>query len=820
MAAWKVVGNWLENFGWVEALIQGNVFSAGVADSLIKVSHVARTKQAHQITASTLALLLDEAYEIYRRKNSKVCASKETWTNRRKREIPQFQYWLVAFHLEVLVLSFVRSLRSANFQLYLECITKLTPWFFSLDHPNYARWMSVHARDMAALKMAHPQVAAAFEDGHFTVQKSKHAFSAVAIDQAHEQNNEIVKGDGGAVGLFQNEDSLTKWMVSGPEIARILAEFDAASCTVNRQEDMRHHDQSKGIQKDFVEKVESLTATITDMGNPFLEDSNDLLRLDNRDILGEDAVTSVRKAGELGQSQYDDFVAERLEEQRKPLLSPVTTNKLQLFRLTSSRGRSNARLKVASLQSDCSLFSRLFIACQTRDGNLDTFFQSCPPSLYQHGKLRSIKKADLLECLDKCGESRVDAPPTDVVILDGAVIVNMIRPANAQTFGEYALNAFLPYIKRQLESASRVDLVWDDYRKESLKGHTREKRGKGSRRRVGSNVALPGNWQQFLRNDENKGKLLGFLAKHATQIETTKHVITTYGQDVISVLPRDSSFLAPCNHEEADSRMILHAGDAAKCGFQRVTIRTVDTDVVVLAVSCVRLFSIAELWLAFGTGKHFRFIPAHEIAHSLGPQRSQALSMFHSFTGCDTVSGFATAGKKKAWETWKAFDDVTQALIALSESPAEIPDGVMTTLERFTILLYDRTSQLQSLNEARKHLFTTKSRTMESIPPTKAALIEHSKRAVLQGGHCWGQLQTAVQNLPCPTNWGWNRADDLFIPFWTRLPEASESCRELLRCGCKKGYRGHCKCAKAALKCTALCQCGGDCDSQVRISRA
>ena len=732
MAAWKVVGNWLENSGWVEALIQGNVFSAGVADSLIKVSHVARTKQAHQITASTLALLLDEAYEIYRRKNSKVCASKETWTNRRKREIPQFQYWLVAFHLEVLVLSFVRSLRSANFQLYLECITKLTPWFFSLDHPNYARWMSVHARDMAALKMAHPQVAAAFEDGHFTVQKSKHAFSAVAIDQAHEQNNEIVKGDGGAVGLFQNEDSLTKWMVSGPEIARILAEFDAASCTVNRQEDMRHHDQSKGIQKDFVEKVESLTATITDMGNPFLEDSNDLLRLDNRDILGEDAVTSVRKAGELGQSQYDDFVAERLEEQRKPLLSPVTTNKLQLFRLTSSRGRSNARLKVASLQSDCSLFSRLFIACQTRDGNLDTFFQSCPPSLYQHGKLRSIKKADLLECLDKCGESRVDAPPTDVVILDGAVIVNMIRPANAQTFGEYALNAFLPYIKRQLESASRVDLVWDDYRKESLKGHTREKRGKGSRRRVGSNVALPGNWQQFLRNDENKGELLGFLAKHATQIETTKHVITTYGQDIISVLPRDSSFLAPCNHEEADSRMILHAGDAAKCGFQRVTIRTVDTDVVVLAVSCVRLFSIAELWLAFGTGKHFRFIPAHEIAHSLGPQRSQALSMFHSFTGCDTVSGFATVGKKKAWETWKAFDDVTQALIALSESPAEIPDGVMTTLERFTILLYDRTSQLQSLNEARKHLFTTKSRTMESIPPTKAALIEHSKRAVLQ----------------------------------------------------------------------------------------
>ena len=62
MVVWKVLGNWLENSGWVEALIEGNVFTAGVADSLIKVSHVARTKQAHQITASSLALLLHEAY--------------------------------------------------------------------------------------------------------------------------------------------------------------------------------------------------------------------------------------------------------------------------------------------------------------------------------------------------------------------------------------------------------------------------------------------------------------------------------------------------------------------------------------------------------------------------------------------------------------------------------------------------------------------------------------------------------------------------------------------------------------------------------------
>ena len=34
--------------------------------------------------------------------------------------------------------------------------------------------------------------------------KTGRAFSAMAIDQAHEQNNAAVKGDGGAVGLTEN----------------------------------------------------------------------------------------------------------------------------------------------------------------------------------------------------------------------------------------------------------------------------------------------------------------------------------------------------------------------------------------------------------------------------------------------------------------------------------------------------------------------------------------------------------------------------------------------------------------------------------------
>ena len=98
-------------------------------------------------------------------------------------------------------------------------------------------------------------------------------------------------------------------------------------------------------------------------------------------------------------------------------------------------------------------------------------------------------------------------------------------------------------------------------------------------------------------------------------------------------------------HEEADTRLLLHAHHASQCGYRKILIRTVDTDVLVLAVSRVQDLSVDEIWMAFGPGKHFRYLPVHSIAVKLGPQRSRALPMFHSITGCETVSFLSRRGK-------------------------------------------------------------------------------------------------------------------------------------------------------------------------------
>ena len=85
----------------------------------------------------------------------------------------------------------------------------------ALDHYHYARWMTVHVRDLLALEANCPTTHAQFIKGNFVTQKTTHHFSTLAHDQVHEQLNAMAKGDGGVIGI--TETAPRRWMVAGPE---------------------------------------------------------------------------------------------------------------------------------------------------------------------------------------------------------------------------------------------------------------------------------------------------------------------------------------------------------------------------------------------------------------------------------------------------------------------------------------------------------------------------------------------------------------------------------------------------------------------------
>ena len=223
-------------------------------------------------------------------------------------------------------------------------------------------------------------------------------------------------------------------------------------------------------------------------------------------------------------------------------------------------------------------------------------------------------------------------------------------------------------------------------------------------------------------------------------------------------------------------------------------IRTVDTDVV-LATAYARRLGAGETWIGFGTGKDFRYIPVHVIATKLSEDVCTVLPLFHALTGCDTVSAFHGKGKKSAWCAWRKYPEFTAQLDCVMSNPIHLSDKDMKCIEAFIIFMNTHQRDKHDINQARKMLFCQKGRAIENIPPTKAALIEHIRRSTYQGAICWGQCLVANQQLPCPSDWGWLKGI-VWQPNWTTLPDASSTCRELLKCNCKNNCKGKCMVSK------------------------
>ena len=125
--------------------------------------------------------------------------------------------------------------------------------------------------------------------------------------------------------------------------------------------------------------------------------------------------------------------------------------------------------------------------------------QATPPSLSQGCKIRLGTKVDLLHSLPIEENQTANAPVVQGKFLDGAAVVQMLNTGTASTFQQYFDTVFSSYITIQLQTAQQVDVVFDTYIHNSLKSTTRQKRGKGVRRRVVSTTVMPKNWKDFLQ---------------------------------------------------------------------------------------------------------------------------------------------------------------------------------------------------------------------------------------------------------------------------------------------------------------------------------
>ncbi|CAH3151769.1 unnamed protein product, partial [Porites lobata] len=322
--------------------------------------------------------------------------------------------------------------------------------------------------------------------------------------------------------------------------------------------------------------------------------------------------------------------------------------------------------------------------------------------------------------------------------------------------------------------------------------------------------------KKLLSHTKTKAELTTFLAKKVKERGQVlrRQLVVAWGKEC-EATHKDMGHLQS-DHEEADTKIILHAVDATADGATDLTIHSPDTDVLVLAI---RRSSEMCLNTSFVTGRgtSHRSIKLQPIAEALGPEKTAALPAFHAITGADNTGSLSGKGKVSCWKAFLEADDSVLNALAKLGREEEPGTDIKVGIERFVCQLCLPRTDITTVKELRWFLFRKKQAESDKLPPTQAALHQAILRAHFQL-LVWNKDTEPNPVLPSPSDYGWVMENAEWVPVMTTLPPAPEAVIELVKCGCSKERcsTNRCQCRRAGLLCTDLCSCSDDseCENQ------
>ena len=104
----------------------------------------------------------------------------------------------------------MRASREENWELYPVSLELMIPYFFSHDQLNYPRFTPLYIATMTELK-ENDEMSWQYLKDNFSTNKTVIPFCSIGLDHALEQDNKLLKVNGGVVGLTQNPTALDRF---------------------------------------------------------------------------------------------------------------------------------------------------------------------------------------------------------------------------------------------------------------------------------------------------------------------------------------------------------------------------------------------------------------------------------------------------------------------------------------------------------------------------------------------------------------------------------------------------------------------------------
>ena len=458
------------------------------------------------------------------------------------------------------------------------------------------------------------------------------------------------------------------------------------------------------------------------------------------------------------------FVKERLVDGSKSIFSAIKKTKIKYEKTKNKRPPK----EISILKEDRIAFGLII----SKSMNLETAFKypitSLPLAIADpDSTLRSSSKSSLRNYLiDESGASLKSAPKNCSWLIDGMAAVRTV--GTKKTYKEW-IKALVTFIT-PLDEVEPIQfgMINDVYIEGSTKNCTRSKRGES-----GGIVKVEGfeqhmqhgrSWHEFLCNAKNKTellKLIGRFIKDEMKNQLSIPFIFTTEDRTYEMKNNIVEQIGTSNHEEADTRLILHAILTQT----DTVIVCEDTDVLILMVWAYAKFNITKEWyMKYESTSYARI---KDIVDYLGEEISQYLPHIHAITGCDTTSAFYRKGKVKV-------------LTKVQENPSILSLiknlGVQRTLDNDTIIfaeefvrkvIYNGKAK-EGYTQTRVRLYKTSiSKSTLMLPPDQNSLLQAIKRVHHQVYTWLRSNETNIDGLRYQEfGWKWCQERQMIMPIW------------------------------------------------------
>ena len=297
------LGKLLKGTGFVEIVVESKVCVGGSIDQVLHGRHYNRAMRVHILTLEALERLLFNSFQATYKDPSVIQQAKEEMESlikdpnadnlndvlsngstvaqlceeylsyrddvRQGKVGKTAQFWLKYMDKIWLVYTFLRTTKENNLDLHVSSLEKMCPFYFAMDHHNYARYLSVYYISMLNLATSHPGADELLRKGGLSVCRSNVPGSRNPVDMTIEQTiNRHAKCAGGIVGFSRSYSAYYRWCVTRHARASyVAATLEMAG--MDNSDDSIHKELRPAEIKQSEEDVMKLCKAFGNFINPF-----------------------------------------------------------------------------------------------------------------------------------------------------------------------------------------------------------------------------------------------------------------------------------------------------------------------------------------------------------------------------------------------------------------------------------------------------------------------------------------------------------------------------------------------------------------------